>query len=304
MTIDASYTKGFTAYLQIEKSLSKASIEAYVRDIEKLNQFLISQNSSTSLEQISLNNLQHFIQYLAELGLAATSQARCISSIKAFFKYCITDELLTHSPAELLEAPKTGRHLPDTLSIEEMTQILTSIDLSKPNGQRNRAMLELMYSSGLRVSEVINLTISGLFFDEDYITIIGKGNKQRIVPIGAEAIKYIELYKSLVRVHQKIKPDCSDILFINNRGGGLTRVMLFYIIKQICLEAGIKKNIHPHTFRHSFATHLLDGGADLRAVQEMLGHVSITTTEIYTHVSKEYLRDTLVMYHPGYGGKG
>lgn len=295
-----SHIKGFKAYLQLEKSLSSNSIEAYLRDIEKLINYLQVNNIDGQPSDITLQQLQEFINYIAQLGLAATSQARIVSGIKNFYKYCLLEQIIVNNPATLLEAPKTKRALPDVLSFEEIEQLIGAIDLSKPEETRNKAMLETLYSCGLRVSELVNLKISCLFLNDEFITVIGKGNKQRIVPIGSDAIKYINIYVNQIRVHQKIAKDYEDFLFVNRFGKSLSRVMIFYIIKDLALKAGIKKTISPHTFRHSFATHLIEGGADLRAVQEMLGHESITTTEIYTHLNKDFLRETLNRFHPAF----
>ena len=249
---------------------------------------------------MTLQDLQQFIHWVAVLGIAGTSQARIISGIRSFFKYCIIENIITKDPTALLEAPKLKRSLPDTLSIEEIEKILAQIDLSKPEGGRNKAILETLYSCGLRVSEIVNLRISGLYFDVGFLRVIGKGDKERLVPIGQSAIRYINIYRKDIRVHIPVKPGQEDILFLNRRGSKLTRVMIFLMLKELVLKAGINKNISPHTFRHSFATHLVEGGADLRAVQEMLGHESITTTEIYTHLDREYLRETLHRFHPAF----
>jgi integrase/recombinase XerD len=232
--------------------------------------------------------------------MAPTSQARIISGIKSFFKYCLLEQICTVNPTTLLPSPKTRRKLPDVLSFEEIELLISHLDLSKPEGGRNKAILETMYSSGLRVTEAINLKISCLYLDVGFIRVIGKGDKERLIPIGSDAIKFIKIYKDTIRIHQTPAKNCEDILFLNNRGKGLSRVMIFYIIKDLILKSGIKKSISPHSFRHSFATHLVEGGADLRAVQEMLGHESITTTEIYTHINREYLRDTLDRFHPAF----
>ena len=296
----ASYKKGFKAFLQLEKSLSSHSVEAYLRDIDKLTNYLQSNEGDISPSDVTLQQLQSFMQCIGEMDMAATSQARIISGIKAFFKYCMLEQICSVNPTSLLPSPKTSRKLPDVLSFEEIEQVIGQLDLSKPEGGRNKAILETMYSSGLRVTELINLKISCLYLDVGFIRVIGKGDKERLVPIGSDAIKYIKLYKDTIRVHQIPAKDCEDILFLNNRGKGLSRVMIFYIIKDLIRKTGINKTISPHSFRHSFATHLVEGGADLRAVQEMLGHESITTTEIYTHINREYLRDTLDRFHPAF----
>lgn len=294
------YKKGFKAFLQLEKSLSDHSIEAYLRDLDKLANFIYNEIGPLAPEEITLSHLETFIQSIGKLEMAATTQARIISGIKAFFKYCVIEQIVAINPTTLLPAPKVSRKLPDVLSFEEIENTIGQIDLSKPEGQRNKAILETMYSSGLRVSEVVNLKISHLYLDIGFIRVIGKGDKERLVPIGTDAIKHIKIYKEQVRIHLVPAKNAEDILFLNNRGKGLSRVMIFYIIKDLVLKAGIKKTISPHSFRHSFATHLVEGGADLRAVQEMLGHESITTTEIYTHLNREFLRDTLDRFHPAY----
>jgi integrase/recombinase XerD len=294
------YKKGFKAYLQLERSLSGNSIEAYLGDIEKLTAYLQSKDDLKNPSEIKLPDLQKFIQWVAELGMTPTSQARIISGIRTFYKYCLLEDISSVDPTTLLEAPKLKRALPDVLSFDEIENIIAQIDLSTAEGTRNKAILETMYSCGLRVSELVSLKLSQLYLDVGFIRVFGKGNKERLVPIGSSAIKYINIYKSTVRVHQPIKPGEEDIVFLNRRGKRLTRVMIFLIIKDLVKKAGIKKNISPHTFRHSFATHLVEGGADLRAVQEMLGHESITTTEIYTHLDREFLRNTLEQFHPGF----
>jgi len=294
------YKKGFKAFLQLEKSLSAHSVEAYLRDIDKFAQYLFDEVGAIGPSEVTLKHLQSFIQTIGKLEMAPSSQARIISGIKSFFKYCLLEQIITINPTTLLPTPKIQRKLPDVLSFEEIEQLIGAIDLSKPEGGRNKAILEVMYSSGLRVTEAINLKISSLYLDVGFIRVIGKGDKERLVPIGSDAIKYIKLYKDTIRVHQAPAKDCEDILFLNNRGKALSRVMIFYIIKDLIQKTGIQKTISPHSFRHSFATHLVEGGADLRAVQEMLGHESITTTEIYTHINREYLRDTLDRFHPAF----
>jgi integrase/recombinase XerD len=294
------YKKGFKAYLQLERSLSGNSIEAYLSDIEKLTAYLQSQDDLKNPSEIKLADLQKFVQWVAELGMTPTSQARIISGIRTFYKYCLLEDISPVDPTTLLEAPKLKRALPDVLSFDEIENIISQIDVSTSEGTRNKAILETMYSCGLRVSEVVNLKLSQLYLDVGFIRVFGKGNKERLVPIGDSAVKYINIYRSSVRVHQPVQPGEEDIVFLNRRGKRLTRVMIFLIIKDLVKKAGIKKNISPHTFRHSFATHLVEGGADLRAVQEMLGHESITTTEIYTHLDREFLRKTLEKFHPGF----
>jgi integrase/recombinase XerD len=295
-----AYKKGFKAYLQLEKSLSDNSVEAYIRDVEKLTQFLLSENKKLTPEQVQLKDLQQFLQFIAGLGMTATSQARIISGLRGFYKYCLIEQLSKNDPTILLEAPKLKRSLPDTLTYEEIESIIAQIDLSKPEGERNKAILETLYSCGLRVSELVNLKISNLHLDVGFIKVLGKGDKERLVPIGKSAIKNINIYRKNIRVHMPVKSGNDDILFLNRRGSRLSRVMIFLMLKELTRQAGITKNISPHTLRHSFATHLVEGGADLRAVQEMLGHESITTTEIYTHLDREYLRKTLQQFHPAF----
>jgi len=294
------YKKGYKGWLRLEKSLSDNSVEAYLRDIDKLTQFLQATGSLKNPEAVELKDLQRFLQWIGELGLNAATQARILSGVRSFYKYCYIEQIVKKDPTALLESPKQKRALPDVLSFEEIEAIIGQIDLSKPEGGRNKAILETMYSCGLRVSEVVNLRISCLYLDTGFIRVIGKGDKERLVPIGDAAIKYILLYQREIRVHSSIKPGNEDILFLNRRGSKLSRVMIFLMLKDLVIKADIPKNISPHTFRHSFATHLVEGGADLRAVQEMLGHESITTTEIYTHLDREYLRETLHRYHPGF----
>jgi integrase/recombinase XerD len=294
------YKKGFKAYLQLERSLSDNSIIAYQSDMDKFTQFLLNSDLKKSPAEIDLPTLQQFIKWIAELGMTQASQARNISALRTFYKYCLLEDIVTVDPTTLLEAPKLKRTLPDTLSFDEIESILAQIDLSSAEGTRNKAILETMYSCGLRVSEVVNLQLSQLFLDVEFIRVVGKGNKERLVPIGSSAIKHIQLYVNHYRNQLRIQKGEEDILFINRRGKRLTRVMIFLIIKELVKKAGIKKTISPHTFRHSFATHLVEGGADLRAVQEMLGHESITTTEIYTHLDREFLRKTLEQFHPGF----
>lgn len=295
-----STIKGFDAYLKLEKSLSGNSIQAYLHDIRMLEKFLKEKNLSLSPEEIKLETLQDFIAWVSNKKMKDRSQARVISGVRAFYKFLLMEDMMNTDPTQLLEAPKLSRKLPDVLSYEEITRMIAAIDLSTPEGTRNKAMLETLYSCGLRVSELVNLKISNLFLDLEFIKVLGKGDKERLVPIGSDAIKYIGIYKKQVRPLVPVKKDHEDILFLNRRGKKLTRVYVFLLIKQLAKDAGIKKKISPHTFRHSFATHLVEGGANLRAVQEMLGHASITTTEIYTHLDREYLRDTILRFHPRY----
>ena len=302
-TIWHTQKTGYKAYLQLEKSLSDNSVEAYLHDIEKLTYYLSATNHLKTPQQVTLKILEQFIRWISELGMTPGSQARIISGVKSFFKYCLQEHLITSDPSCLLESPKLKRTLPDILSFDEIEKIIGQLDLSKPEGGRNKAMLETLYSCGLRVTELVNLRISCLFLQDGFVRVIGKGDKERLVPIGSDAIKYINIYRLDIRVHIAIKPGNEDILFLNRRGSKLSRVMIFLIIKQMARLAAINKTISPHTFRHSFATHLVEGGADLRAVQEMLGHESITTTEIYTHLDREYLRDTLQQFHPAFGNR-
>lgn len=284
--------------MQLERSLSGNSIEAYEHDIEKLHQYVQFKKLPGGPDKITLEDLQGFVKWINELGMGARSQARLISGIKSFFKYLILENIIKDDPTLLMEGPRLGRKLPDFLSVDEINSIIGMIDLSKPEGERNKALLETLYSSGLRVSELVGLKKSNLHPEIGLLRITGKGNKERLVPIGSVALKQIASYENSYRNHLNIKPGNEDILFLNRRGAKLSRVMVFTIIKQLVIAAGIKKSISPHTFRHSFATHLIEGGADLRAVQEMLGHESITTTEIYTHLDREYLRSAILQFHP------
>ncbi len=293
-----SAKKGFKSYLQLERSLSVNSIEAYLRDLEKLEQYFVLSDVNRTPLHVSIKDIKDFLVWINELGMTATSQSRVLSGIKAFYKYLSLEDLIINDPAALVEAPKIGRKLPDTLAIEEINQIIENIELNTPEGLRNKAMLETLYACGLRVTELVNLKLSNLFLEIDFLKVTGKGDKERFVPIGPTAKKFICMYKDEIRIHINIKKGEEDILFLNRRGGRLSRVMIFTIIKDLVSKAGIRKNISPHTFRHSFATHLVEGGADLRAVQEMLGHESITTTEIYTHLDRSFLRETIIEYHP------
>ncbi len=295
-----SYIKGFKSYLQLEKSQSPNTVEAYLRDVNKLVNYFAANDLKLSVEEVTLKHLEDFLMFIHEFGFDAHTQARIISGIKAFYKYLLIEDVVQVNPTELLSSPKQARKLPDTLSIEEINLLIDTIDHSTPEGMRNRAMLETLYSSGLRVSELVNLKISDLFLDDGFIKVIGKGDKERLVPIGSQAIKYINLYREYSRVHIPVQKGEEDMLFLNRRGKHLSRVYVFLVIKECAKAIGLQKVISPHTFRHSFATHLIEGGADLRAVQEMLGHASITTTEIYTHLDREYLRSTIMSYHPRY----
>ncbi|HEY9340034.1 MAG TPA: site-specific tyrosine recombinase XerD [Hanamia sp.] len=294
------YKKGFKAYLQLEKSLSENSVMAYLHDIDKLTQFLSLHNEKTTPADIELALLEDFLHWINDLGMTPSSQSRIISGLRSFYKYCLQEQISSTDPTALLETPKLVKKLPDVLSFSEIEKIIKAIDVSTPEGTRNKAIIETLYSCGLRVSELINLKLSCLYIDAEYVRVTGKGDKERLVPIGTSAIKYITIYRENIRVHLPVIPGNEDVVFLNRRGKKLSRVMIFLIIKDLAKKAKITKSISPHTFRHSFATHLVEGGADLRAVQEMLGHESITTTEIYTHLDREYLRDTLQQFHPAF----
>ena len=289
--------KDYLTYLKLERGLSANSISSYELDLIKLINFLKVKSISASPLTIDQETLQLFLYEIAK-ELNSRSRARIISGLKSFFNYLIFEDYRKDNPTDLIEAPKIGRKLPETISVEEIDELIAAIDLTKTEGERNRAIIETLYGCGLRVSELTNLRISDLYFEEGFIKVTGKGDKQRFVPISDYNIKYITIYKDQVRAHQEIKPEASDTLFLNRRGAQLTRAMIFTIIKQLAEKANIRKKISPHTFRHSFATHLLENGADLRAIQQMLGHESITTTEIYMHMDKTYLREVLETYHP------
>ena len=293
-----SAIKGFQAYLKLEKSLSPNSIEAYSRDIDKLCQYAEAQTIKIKPKNITLTDLRLFINWINELGMIPSSQARILSGIKAFYKYMLMEDIINDDPSELLESPKIQRKLPDTLSYEDINKLIAAIDLSRPDGARNKAILEVLYGCGLRVSELTELKLSNLYLDIEFIKVTGKGSKERLVPIGGEAIKALKIWIEQVRVHTPIKKGEEDMVFLNQRGSRLSRIYIFTLIKQLAEMIGLKKSISPHTFRHSFATHLVEGGADLRAVQEMLGHESITTTEIYTHLDREFLKGTIIQFHP------
>ena len=290
--------KEFKTYLKLERSLSLNSIIAYSNDLEKLHQYSDLQIIKKSPTDFSLDDLRGFITWVNELGMIPSTQSRIISGIKAFYKFLLMEDLITTDPSELLETPKVQRKLPDTLNIHEIDKMIAAIDLSKPEGVRNKAILEVMYGCGLRVSEVTELRLSNIHQEIEFIKVIGKGSKERLVPIGGEASKALKIWIDQVRVHIGIAKGEEDLVFLNRRGKRLTRVYIFLLIKQLAEITGLRKNISPHTFRHSFATHLVEGGADLRAVQEMLGHESITTTEIYTHLDREYLKSTIIEFHP------
>lgn len=294
----SSWIKGYKAYLQLERSLSPNSISAYLQDVEKLMQFLDSTGISKTPQQISRADLDDFLSWITALGVSPYTQARIISGIRAFYVYLQTERALDENPAHHIAPPNTARKIPEVLNENEIEAIISSIDLSKPGGQRNRAIIETLYGCGLRVTELVNLRISRLHFDEGFLMVEGKGNKERIVPLSGQALKHIHLYLDHYRVHNKVAQGSEDVLFISSRGKNLSRGMVFYIVKGLAETAGVRKTVSPHTFRHSFATHLVENGADLRAVQEMLGHESITTTEIYTHMSREYLRDNIMTFHP------
>ncbi len=296
--------QNFSNYLRLERALSANSIEAYLRDVQKLVQYLDMMSIDVEAANVTDQHLHQFVNYLASLGIEASSQARIISGLKTFYKFLLVDDVIQEDPTALLDAPKLSRRIPMVLNYDEVQQIIEAIDLSQPQGTRNRAMVETLYACGLRVSELVDLRLSNLFLDIGFVRVIGKGNKERLVPIGEEASKQILLYVQQVRNHQDVAAGHENIVFLNRRGKKLSRVMIFMIIKELAALADIKKEVSPHTFRHSFATHLLEGGADLKAIQDMLGHESITTTEIYTHLDKDYLRETILMFHPMNRKKG
>ena len=293
-----SLIKGYENYLKIEKSLSSNTVDAYIRDINKMDGFFNNEDSSKKITSISHENFQNYLSQLNEQKINARSQSRVISSIRSFFKYLMIEKIIDNNPSELLENPKTGKKLPEFLTIVEIDLMVSQINRSKSDGERNIAILEVLYGCGLRVTELIELKISEIYWKEGFIRIIGKGNKERLVPLGKTASKHLKIYFNEIRVHQKIDSQFVDHVFINKNGRKLSRVMIFKIIKKLTEKAGIQKNVSPHTLRHSFATHLVEGGADLRAVQEMLGHQSITTTEIYTHLDKNYLKQSILDHHP------
>lgn len=295
-----TYRKGFDAYLRMEKSLSVNSVAAYQRDLRKITDFLESRSMQKQPGDLELEDLREFLKWLNQSHLNARSQMRILSGIRSFYKYLLMENLVQHDPTELLDSPRMGRKLPEVLSVNEIERLIQAIDLSKPEGERNKAIIETMYSCGLRVSELIELKISNIYDHEEFIRVTGKGDKERLIPIGRQALKQIFLYIHEIRSHLQIRKGSEDFVFLNRRGGKLSRVMIFNILKELAQIAGIRKTISPHTLRHSFATHLVEGGADLRAVQEMLGHESITTTEIYTHLSREYLKDVVMSFHPLY----
>lgn len=290
------YIKHFVSYLKIEKGMSENSIFAYQADVRKLMNF--AETIPVEPEKISISDLKYFVASLCDIGISARSQARIISGIKQFFQFLILEDTISQNPSELLEMPNIGQKLPEVLEMEEIDQLIAAIDLSKNEGHRNRAIIETLYSCGLRVSELVNLRFSDLYFNEGFIRVIGKGNKERLVPVSPSVEHEIGIYNDAIRSHQNIQPGNENVVFLNRRGAKLTRVMIFTIVKNLAKEIGLKKNISPHTFRHSFATHLIEGGANLRAIQEMLGHESITTTEIYTHLDQRFVREAINLYHP------
>lgn len=290
------YIKEFVSYLKIEKGLAENSIFAYQNDVAKLQDFGVTVKKNA--EQLTYEDLKQFIAVLYDLGLSARTQARVISGIKQFYAYLLLENYISVDPSELLDQPKVGKKLPEVLSIEEIDQLIGAIDMSKTEAHRNKAIIETLYSCGLRVSELVNLRFSDLFFEEGFVRVIGKGNKERLVPVSSSVEKEISIYNDHIRRHQTIKKGDENVVFLNRRGGKLTRVMIFTIIKDLAERIGLQKTISPHTFRHSFATHLLEGGANLRAIQEMLGHESITTTEIYTHLDQRYLKEAILSFHP------
>ena len=296
--LDKLLIKRYLIYLRLEQSMSDNSVIAYSHDIELFMQYLKGISHSMLLKHITQENIESFLAYLYKLGLSASSQARILSGIKKFYTYLLQEKIVEENPTILISSPSIGRHLPDVLSYDEICSMIDTIDLSQQFGHRNKAILEIMYACGLRVSEVISLKISDIYVNDEFIRIFGKGEKERLIPISQATIKTLYLYIEGERKHLPIKPRHTDTVFINRRGSGLSRQMVFLIIKDLAEKAGIKKNIGPHTIRHSFATHLLEGGADLRAVQQMLGHSSISTTEIYTHISDQYLREVISLYHP------
>jgi len=293
-----SYLKGFSAYLKLERSLSGNSIEAYLNDVDKLVQYYLFIDKNLSLNDVTLTDLRAFITWLNEVGMQANTQARVISGIKAFFAYLMQENIVDDDPTAMLEAPKVSRKLPDTLNIHEINDLIDAIDASKPEGMRNKAIIEMLYGCGLRVTELVELRLSNIYAETEFIKVVGKGNKERLVPIGSVALKLLDIYTTQIRVLLNIKKGQEDFIFLNRSGSRLSRISVFNLIKSLAEKTGIHKSISPHTLRHSFATHLIEGGADLRAVQEMLGHASITTTEIYTHLDRDYLKSVIIQFHP------
>ncbi|MFW5792671.1 MAG: site-specific tyrosine recombinase XerD [Bacteroidota bacterium] len=292
------HIKGFISYLRLEKSLTQNTCHAYLNDINKLANYFLTEKNKKDPEDINQQDLSLFVQFAGSLGMNPRSQSRLISAIKAFYKYLLLEDYISENPSALLDSPRAGRKIPEYLTVDEIDKLIAAIDLSIPEGQRNKAIIETLYGCGLRVSELTDLKITDIFFKDEFVKITGKGNKQRIVPLGHSAAKQIKLFMENNRNHISPVKGNEDYVFLNNRGKKISRVMVFIIIKNLCEKAGIKKNVSPHTLRHSFATHLIEGGADLRAVQDMLGHESITTTEIYTHLDREFLRENLISFHP------
>ncbi|MCF0200438.1 MAG: site-specific tyrosine recombinase XerD [Bacteroidales bacterium] len=298
MKLTRNLIKHYTDYLRLERSLSDNSVFAYNHDVDLFLQYLESEQQSSELDDITMQTIEHFFAHLFDLDIGATSQARILSGLKSFFRYLQSETIIKSDPTELINAPSLGRHLPEVLTYEEIQRMIDSIDLSQPTGHRNKAMIEIMYGCGLRVSELIGLKISNIYKDDEFIRVLGKGEKERLVPIGKGSLHILDLYLEGDRKHIAAKPKFTDTVFLNKRGTGLTRQMVFLIVKELAERNGIQKDISPHTFRHSFATHLLEGGANLLAVQQMLGHSSVSTTEIYTHISDDILRETLTSFHP------
>ena len=298
MNLSPNLIKHYADHLRLELSLSENSVEAYCHDVNLFLQYLESQKQSTDIDAIKQDTIENFFAYLYDLHIGATSQARILSGLKSFYRFLLQENMTSKDPTELITSPSKGRHLPEVLSYEEIQKMIDSIDLSQPNGHRNKAMIEVMYGCGLRVSELINLQISNIYKDDGFLRIFGKGSKERLVPIGKSSLKILFQYIDGARKHIGVKPKFTDTVFLNSRGTGLTRQSVFLLVKELAEQNGIQKTISPHTFRHSFATHLLEGGANLLAVQQMLGHASVSTTEIYTHISDDLLRETLTEYHP------
>lgn len=296
--INNPYLKSFKTYLRLERALSRNSIDAYLNDIRNLTQYLDLSNKYTNIKQVTSSDLKSFISWANELGMLSSTQARVISGLKSFFGFLLLEQIIDTDPTAMIEAPRLSRKLPDVLNLPEINSLIAAVDASRPGGMRNKTIIEVLYGCGLRVSELVNLKISEVYEDEGFIKVIGKGNAERLVPIGNSALKLLKIYLHEVRVHSKIKEGYQDYIFLNNSGKNLSRIYVFKTIKALAEKAGINKSISPHTFRHSFATHLIEGGADLRAVQEMLGHVSITTTEIYTHLDRSYLKEVITTFHP------
>lgn len=296
--INNPYLKSFKTYLRLERALSRNSIDAYLNDIRNLTQYLDLSDKYTNIKQVTPSDLKSFISWANELGMLPSTQARVISGLKSFFGFLLLEQITDTDPTAMIEAPRLSRKLPDVLNLPEINSLIAAVDASRPGGMRNKAIIEVLYGCGLRVSELVNLKISEVYEDEGFIKVIGKGNAERLVPIGSSALTLLKIYLHEIRVHNKIKEGYQDYIFLNNSGKNLSRIYVFKTIKALAEKAGINKSISPHTFRHSFATHLIEGGADLRAVQEMLGHVSITTTEIYTHLDRSYLKEVITTFHP------